>query len=256
MSTDAPQLIENNQKLDELILKVDTKLDVAISSRLADADYIVPATPQNVLDAKDEVLNAIDAIPPTDISGLALQITSESIKAKTDRIEFNAQNHIAANVHQLQARAISDIQDGLALETTSQEIKTKVNSLENADFTPVLETIISGNTEIKDIIISGNTEVIDTILSNGSGSATISIQDGYYNFDIVDKAETPNFDLNKYGAIYGGSAGCSVTLNKTDLEIAPGSIVVLNVKTISGGSGCYLLGVRLDVVLGSTSVNY
>jgi hypothetical protein len=42
LATDAPQLIENNQKLDELILKTDTKLDVKISTRLAAADYVEP----------------------------------------------------------------------------------------------------------------------------------------------------------------------------------------------------------------------
>jgi hypothetical protein len=33
LATDAPQLIENNQKLDELILKTDTNLDVKVSTR-------------------------------------------------------------------------------------------------------------------------------------------------------------------------------------------------------------------------------
>jgi hypothetical protein len=139
----------------------------------------------------------------------------------------------------------------LGKELTSQEIKNTVIS----GNTEIKNTVISGNTEIIDIIMSGNTEIIDTIISNGSGSASISIQDGYYNFDIVDAADSPDLILNRYGAIYGGAAGCSVTLNGTYLDIAPASIVVLRVKTISGGSGCYLLGVRSDVVLGSTSLN-
>jgi hypothetical protein len=140
LATNAPQLIENNEKLSEVILKLDTNLDVAVSSRLADADYIDPATPQNVLDAKTEVLEAINEIPTTDISGLALETTSQEIKAKTDKMEFNAQNHIAANVHQLQAGAITSIQNGLSLEATSQEILTAVNDID-VDFTPVLDAV-------------------------------------------------------------------------------------------------------------------
>jgi hypothetical protein len=43
LATDAPQLIENNQKLDELILKIDTDLDVKVSTRLAAVDYDAPS---------------------------------------------------------------------------------------------------------------------------------------------------------------------------------------------------------------------
>jgi hypothetical protein len=122
-------------------------LDTPISSRLADVDYVDPATPQNVLDAKTEVLEAISEIPTTDISGLALEATSQEIKAKTDKMEFNAQNHIAANVHQLQTGAINAIQDGLSLEATSQDIITKVDAIQTSvdnidvDFTPVLDAV-------------------------------------------------------------------------------------------------------------------
>jgi len=48
LATDAPQLQENNDKLSEVILKLDTKLDVAISTRLADADYIEAPTEQEI----------------------------------------------------------------------------------------------------------------------------------------------------------------------------------------------------------------
>jgi hypothetical protein len=48
-------------------------------------------------------------------------------------MQFNGQNHIASNVHQLQAGAITSIQNGLAIETTSQAIQTKVDTLNNYD---------------------------------------------------------------------------------------------------------------------------
>jgi hypothetical protein len=69
LATDAPQLIENNQKLDELILKTDTKLDVKISTRLAAADYVEPDN-DGIADAntKLDTLN-------TDLTGLEADLT-------------------------------------------------------------------------------------------------------------------------------------------------------------------------------------
>jgi hypothetical protein len=141
LATDAPQLQENNDKLDELILKVETNLDAKVSTRLADADYIDPATPQNVLDAKTEVLTAISEIPTTDISGLALETTAQSIKSKVDTLENTDLTGIATdtNVTNAKNEIIAEIGNidvdltGVALEETSQEIKTKVLTLSNYD---------------------------------------------------------------------------------------------------------------------------
>jgi hypothetical protein len=138
LATDAPQLLSTIDKLDELTLKVDTNLDVKVSTRLADADYIDPATPQTVWEYTTRTLTSAGAAGATlaEIEGsliLAKEATSQAIKTKTDKMEFNAQNHIAANVHQLQAGAITSIQNGLSLETTSQDIKTKVLTLNNYD---------------------------------------------------------------------------------------------------------------------------
>jgi hypothetical protein len=141
LATNAPQLIENNEKLDELILKVETNLDAKVSTRLADADYIDPATPQNVLDAKTEVLTAISEIPTTDISALALEATAQSIKSKVDTLENTDLTGIATatNVTDAKDEIIAEIGNidvdltGVALEETSQEIKTKVLTLSNYD---------------------------------------------------------------------------------------------------------------------------
>jgi hypothetical protein len=138
LATDAPQLLSTIDKLDELTLKVDTNLDVKVSTRLADADYIDPATAQQIWEYTTRTLTSAGAAGATlaEIEAstiLAKEATSQAIKTKTDKMEFNAQNHIAANVHQLQAGAITSIQNGLALETTSQDIKTKVLTLNNYD---------------------------------------------------------------------------------------------------------------------------
>jgi hypothetical protein len=61
LATNAPQLEENNQKLDELILKTDTNLDVKVSTRLAATDYVAPNNAKIVaIDAKVATLNNYD----------------------------------------------------------------------------------------------------------------------------------------------------------------------------------------------------
>jgi hypothetical protein len=69
LATDAPQLIENNQKLDELILKTDTNLDVKVSTRLAAADYVEPDN-DGIADANTK----LDALN-TDLTGLEADLT-------------------------------------------------------------------------------------------------------------------------------------------------------------------------------------
>jgi hypothetical protein len=84
------------------------RIDANVSSRLAASGYTAPAN--------------------SDIA---------AIKLKTDKLDFNAQNHVAANVHQVQAAAITSIQDGLALEATSQSIRAKTDTLVNTDVSSI-----------------------------------------------------------------------------------------------------------------------
>jgi hypothetical protein len=141
LSTDAPQLIENNQKLDELLLKVDTKLDVAISTRLADADYVEPATPQNVLDAKTEVLEAIAEIPMTDISDLALEATSQAIKTTVEALENYDDEVLIGKVDGIGSLVIAlENYDDTILISKVDAIQTSVDNID-VDFTPVLDAV-------------------------------------------------------------------------------------------------------------------
>ena len=126
LATNAPQLIENNEKLDELILKIDTNLDEKISTRLAEIDYVAPDNP-TISDIKTKV----DTLENTDLTGIAT----------------------AANVTDAKDEIITEIQaidvdlTGVALETTSQELITKVDAIQttvdniDVDFTPVLDAI-------------------------------------------------------------------------------------------------------------------
>jgi hypothetical protein len=141
LATDAPQLIENNQKLDELLLKVDTKLDVAVSTRLADADYVEPATPQNVLDAKTEVLEAIAEIPMTDISDLALEATSQAIKTTVEALENYDDQVLIGKVDGIGSLVIAlENYDDTILISKVDAIQTSVDNID-VDFTPVLDAV-------------------------------------------------------------------------------------------------------------------
>ena len=66
--------------------------------------------------------------------------------------------------------------------------------------------------------------------------------------DIIVLATAPNFTAHTYTEVYGGSAGCTMTLNGTTVAIGIGSSIFINVRTVSGGTGCYLLGVNLNVM--------
>jgi hypothetical protein len=80
LATNAPQLEENNQKLDELILKTDTNLDVKVSTRLAAIDYVAPNN-AGIADANTK-LDALENYDDTILQGKV-----DAIKAKTDTLE-------------------------------------------------------------------------------------------------------------------------------------------------------------------------
>ena len=80
LATNAPQLEENNQKLDELILKTDTNLDVKVSTRLAAVDYVAPNN-AGIVDANTK-LDALENYDDTILQGKV-----DAIKAKTDTLE-------------------------------------------------------------------------------------------------------------------------------------------------------------------------
>lgn len=65
-----------------------------------------------------------------------------------------------------------------------------------------------------------------------------------------------NFTAHTYTEIYGGLTGCTLTINGTpSLAVGGSSSVFITVRSISGGAGCFLLGVNNDVSLGSPSVD-
>lgn len=89
LATDAPQLIDTNNKIDELILKVDTNLDVAVSTRLADADYIDPATAQDVWEYATRTLTSAGASGATlaEIEASTILAMKADIQAVSDKVD-------------------------------------------------------------------------------------------------------------------------------------------------------------------------
>jgi hypothetical protein len=119
LATNAPQLIENNEKLSEVILKLDTNLDVAVSTRLAEIDFIAPDN-----DSISDILTKVDTLENTDLTGIA---TATNVTDAKDEIIAELAN-------------IDVDLTGVALEATSQDILTAVNNID-VDFTPVLDAV-------------------------------------------------------------------------------------------------------------------
>jgi hypothetical protein len=69
--------------------------------------------------------------------------------------------------------------------------------------------------------------------------------------DIIVPATAPNFTAHTYSEIYGGVSGCTITLNGVVVNMAAQSSISLWVRSVSNGTGCYLLGTYQDVYLGS-----
>jgi hypothetical protein len=120
LATDAPQLIENNQKLDELILKIDTDLDVPVSTRATLAQ--IEASTVLAQEATSQDIKIIaDALPTlTEIEAstvLSKETTLQSVKTTVEAL----MNY-----------------DDTILQGKVDAIKTKVDTLQNTDTSRLL----------------------------------------------------------------------------------------------------------------------
>ena len=68
---------------------------------------------------------------------------------------------------------------------------------------------------------------------------------------IIVSADSANLTAHTYTEIYGGAAGCTAVINGVTVNVAAQSSVRLWVKSITGGTGCYLLGENQNVFQGS-----
>ena len=70
-------------------------------------------------------------------------------------------------------------------------------------------------------------------------------------YSVIVLAQNANLTAHTYTEIYGGSVGCSITVNTTSVNIGPSSSISIIINSVSGGVGCYLLGDNKDVYQGS-----
>jgi hypothetical protein len=168
LATDAPQLIENNQKLDELILKVDTNLDVAVSTRLADADYVEPATAQSVWEYETRTLTSAGAAGATlaEIEAstiLAKEGTSQSIKTKVDTLSNYNDTALVAKIDAIKTvvdsiKTTVEDKTGYSLTTSQVELiayTVESHLLNEGDNQMLINAIVGaiGNTNIDETVL-------------------------------------------------------------------------------------------------------
>jgi hypothetical protein len=154
LATNAPQLEENNQKLDELILKTDTNLDVKVSTRLAAIDYVAPNN-AGIADANTK-LDALENYDDTILQGKV-----DAIKAKTDTLEnFDDTAVLTAIGTPLQA------DDYVAPDNAKiVAIDAKVATLENYDDT-VLQGKVDALENYDDTTLQTKVDNIQTSIDN------------------------------------------------------------------------------------------
>ena len=69
---------------------------------------------------------------------------------------------------------------------------------------------------------------------------------------VIVPANAANLTAHTYSELYGGPSGCSIVLNGLTMSMGGSSSIYININSVSGGTGCYLLGVNKDVIMGST----
>lgn len=139
LATDAPQLIETNNKIDELILKIDTDLDVKVSTRLASLDYVAPDN-TSITEIKDKV-NSLENYDPTTV----LAAIDETLKA----VDYVAPHNSEIDSIKTTVEALRNYDDTTA-QTKLDAIKAKTDVLVNTDLTGIAtsENITDAKNEI------------------------------------------------------------------------------------------------------------
>ena len=73
---------------------------------------------------------------------------------------------------------------------------------------------------------------------------------------IIVPALSANITAHTYTEVFGGSAGCTININGQIVSVGPSSNLLIWVRSVSGGTGCFLLGENKDVYQGSTQIGY
>jgi hypothetical protein len=71
---------------------------------------------------------------------------------------------------------------------------------------------------------------------------------------IIVPAQSANLTAHTYTEIYGGMGGCTINVNGVVVNVADSSSISLWIRSVSGGTGCWLLGENKNVFTGSPTV--
>lgn len=71
---------------------------------------------------------------------------------------------------------------------------------------------------------------------------------------IIIPAESANLTAHTYTEIYGGTSGCAIVVNGVTVQVASSSNIPIWIRSVSGGTGCYLLGENKNVFTGSPNL--
>lgn len=71
---------------------------------------------------------------------------------------------------------------------------------------------------------------------------------------IIVPAQNANLTAHTYSEIYGGTGGCTININGVIVQVADSTNIAVWVRSVSGGTGCYLLGENKNVFTGSPNL--
>jgi hypothetical protein len=71
---------------------------------------------------------------------------------------------------------------------------------------------------------------------------------------LIVPAQSANLTAHTYTEIYGGTGGCTINVNGIVINVADSSNIPLWIRSVSGGTGCYLLGENKNVFTGSPNL--
>jgi hypothetical protein len=220
--TDEQSTLLNNIYNKEVIIqnKLDTDLDVKVSTR---------ATTENVTDAKTEILEAIGEIPTTDISGLALEATSQDIKTKVLTLE----NYNDATTQNKLDALQTDVDN---IENISGNIKDIVSALENTDLTGIAttENVTDAKTEILEAIGEIPTTDISLLALESTSQSIKTKVDTLENYDdttLISKVDAIQTSVNDIDVDFTPVLEAVDLTLKADDYIAPDNSKIAEIKT-------------------------
>lgn len=71
---------------------------------------------------------------------------------------------------------------------------------------------------------------------------------------IIVPAQNANLTAHTYSEVYGGSSGCTIIINGQTINVGMSSNISIWINSVSGGTGCFLLGEKQNVYQGTNII--